>query len=1307
LKTPTNELEKNCINEALMAAVETGNHSNVGKLILRGASYIDEALEKSRDLQKYSVIATLLIVKAAMYHDQNLVLMLYGENVDGLVTKVPVTQRDNLSKLQNCVLDQSFKTAVAIEMSRRYKAFQVREELLLRTGIDKQEGTVLWFGLRLTQLEISWLMKVQWVKELMLARNEFSTLPTEMGNYLKHCTKIDLQQNKLHKVPSSLLELPCIATLNLSHNDIVEIPDVPQLPASLFELELSYNHLRSLPNFGAPKLEKLDISYNQFHTIPDCVCTFLTLTELNIAHNSAILTLPNQLGQLKILRNFNLEGLNDLTYPPKNFRATTEDCIRYLNSQLRNASEYLCMKLVVLGKCGKGKSTIVARLLGKQINTESYSIVISNWKCTPQSPGKRPFNFRIWHFAHEEGYDATYHCFLSKRSMYLLLWNINDGDTGVSSLKPYLDCISTQVPDSCVIIVGTFVDKLPDEEQLEKVENVLGKVRALAAQYQTVFVASINVVGLQNETEDLVKLKDDIYNAASEYKINNQYVMGAMIPSSYHILDKKLTSIYQKVKTKKHKPFMYAADFTKLLRNSDIQDDDHEEICNASQFLHEVGALLFYEYNVDYFYVIDPCFLFDIMLAVVSVKQRRFRGILTKKDLSSLVKDKGFPMKYLLALLNKFEIALPLDEGCRRILVPSMLPKTSPTIPLDDKYYFKRFILFSQPLSDSQFLSSSIPSSLWSHLLANVTNSVKEVMDVMIEHIPINENDIISTSERVSSESYSTSEELSENSYSVESEAMSPMIDNLFYSREKSVELDGTQSMVSPPSEVVPQRLVSVDEVNIGNLVYWYRGLLYNMNGLCFVISSLIENSKYKEKDGIVIICSPTVRGREVLCQLIEIIGQLIDTRYPALLDNLEHRVPCHLCIRDGAQEPFEFQVDQLLPLLDGYNLTTKCGASHKVHLRDLVPTNLDPAYLLDANETINSQLGTGINALSFTGKYSISDGCIVKAGSEPHELWICCNGVEGTELHICKINPFQRVNKHFLKMVQVCCVKQCTVYICVAAQVDLADGVVLIFDRQSQDLLFEIKTKNTVVSCITDSNKAVYIGTEEGYCFIIFLNLLLKYADIWSHHYTKVSEYCIDGLVLTHTHLWLSSHNQLYILDPISLDIKVTAKRPTHMGKMILSYTSNQIWAAYIGGVIVSLWDACQCTHSHDFHVDVVTKDRCDPRDQIITAMCTSFDTVWIGLASGQIIVLDTNHLDEALACYTLYHSPVCFLSSSDYHQNEKCMILSGGKICQPGGNLKDFVYETGQPMNIAGVAIVWSFKKHCMPNINSTKMV
>ena len=46
-------------------------------------------------------------------------------------------------------------------------------------------------------------------------------------------------------------------------------------------------------------------------------------------------------------------------------------------------------------------------------------------------------------------------------------------------------------------------------------------------------------------------------------------------------------------------------------------------------------------------------------------------------------------------------------------------------------------------------------------------------------------------------------------------------------------------------------------------------------------------------------------------------------------------------------------------------------------------------------------------------------------------------------------------------------------------------------------------------------------------------------------------------------------------------------------------------------------------CSPSCTLDVGAVAEEKChfgDPRDQIITAMCTGLDTVWIGLAGGHI---------------------------------------------------------------------------------------
>ena len=254
LQVPSDQLEPNCLNQALEAAVNNDNHVNIGKLILKGADNIEDCLRQSRDHLKPHARAMLLLVKAAMQGNRNLVLKLFGESIPEMDPQV--YQDDNFKDVQKVLLAGEISTVVPIEIRwdrklvlkllgelipkmdiqeylDKYKAkikylddgddflieslddddyfldeykaeisrkifmlvplriahrngcTQVFEELLLRTDVNMEEGTVYWHGLQLMVLDVSWLRRIYWVKTLQLARNGFKQLPDGMGMYLK------------------------------------------------------------------------------------------------------------------------------------------------------------------------------------------------------------------------------------------------------------------------------------------------------------------------------------------------------------------------------------------------------------------------------------------------------------------------------------------------------------------------------------------------------------------------------------------------------------------------------------------------------------------------------------------------------------------------------------------------------------------------------------------------------------------------------------------------------------------------------------------------------------------------------------------------------------------------------------------------------------------------------------------------------------------------------------------------------------------------------------------------------------------
>ena len=209
LRVRSDLLEPDCLARALLVAVRSDNHFNIGKLIVKGAPNIDEALALSVQEGKPHARAMLLLVKAATRGDRNIVLQLFGD----------FSQRDSgelqdtgFQAAQKAVRLGKVSTVVPIEIARRHPHSAVREELLLRTNVNKSERTVYWHGLRLLELDISWLRKIPWVERLRLSGNEFKVLPEDMGLHLKQVSMFRKELGISGKMKCFLSASPSVNT---------------------------------------------------------------------------------------------------------------------------------------------------------------------------------------------------------------------------------------------------------------------------------------------------------------------------------------------------------------------------------------------------------------------------------------------------------------------------------------------------------------------------------------------------------------------------------------------------------------------------------------------------------------------------------------------------------------------------------------------------------------------------------------------------------------------------------------------------------------------------------------------------------------------------------------------------------------------------------------------------------------------------------------------------------------------------------------------------------------------------------------
>ena len=334
----------------------------------------------------------------------------------------------------------------------------------------------------------------------------------------------NLSNNDLTTIPASLLQLPELKKLNLSHNKINHLPDVPQWSASLSAVDLSDNCLSWLSmNYGASALVSLNISKNCFNSVPLCICTFTMLTSLDLSNNPRIRSLPCELGALTKLEELNLSGLKKLKEPPKPFTDSPLKCISYLQSRLSNYYDSShCIQLMIVGNPGSGKHTLISQLQNRKLSSHERNIriYVSECQCRPNIT-KRAVWFRIWMFKCLEDYQSfTHNCFLLQRSLYLVLFNLNRENKGVHNVKAWLESITHKAPYSSVMVIGTHVDEIISRQDISNGDFLLQQAKMVASVYENILeTIGFLQIGLQHHQDAVSQLEDNIHSHAVNYSL--------------------------------------------------------------------------------------------------------------------------------------------------------------------------------------------------------------------------------------------------------------------------------------------------------------------------------------------------------------------------------------------------------------------------------------------------------------------------------------------------------------------------------------------------------------------------------------------------------------------------------------------------------------------------------------------------------------------------------------------------------------------------------------------------------------------
>ncbi|KAK9535644.1 hypothetical protein VZT92_008014 [Zoarces viviparus] len=140
-------------------------------------------------------------------------------------------------------------------------------------------------------------------------------------------TELLLQDCRLERLPSALLALANLRTLDLQHNNLRTLEELLSLAhlRRLSCLRLAYNRVVALPaSVGVLRgLEILDLSNNQLQSLPPALFTLRCLRRLLVAGN-LLEVLPAEVKSLQLLTELDLSGNRVESLPPQLFSSCLE-----------------------------------------------------------------------------------------------------------------------------------------------------------------------------------------------------------------------------------------------------------------------------------------------------------------------------------------------------------------------------------------------------------------------------------------------------------------------------------------------------------------------------------------------------------------------------------------------------------------------------------------------------------------------------------------------------------------------------------------------------------------------------------------------------------------------------------------------------------------------------------------------------------------------------------------------------------------------------------------------------------------------
>ena len=536
-----------------------------------------------------------------------------------------------------------------------------RDEILRRIKEAAKTGQ--------TTLDLSWNQMTELPAEigtltnltrLNLSYNRLSQLPAEIGT-LTNLTTLILSNNQMKELPAEIGTLTNLTTLDLDGNQMTELPAEIGTLTNLTRLNLSYNRLSQLPAEidTLTNLTTLDLSENQISQLLADIGMLTKLTALDLSENQ-ISQLPKEIGELTNLTTLDLRQ-NPLKSPPLEIAAQGIQAIfEYLRQLQKKETLVNEAKMILVGQGEVGKTCLAKRLIYDEFieDQTTEGIDILEWGITAPTDEKEEIKLNVWDFGGQDIYHATHQFFLTKRSVYLLVWNARKS-RDYEHIYYWLHTIEAFGEDSPIILVLSKLNERNGDLNMTDLREKFPQI-------------VIDLYKVDSEDgKGIPVLKDIISNIAWQLP----HMQTAWVDSWFRVRE-HLEQI--------GKDWIKYNEFCKICH---LEGLDKKQIDILDEYLHDLGVIIhFQDIKLHDMVILKPEWATKAVYKILDtnvVKERD--GILLHSELGQIWDTGTYPQSVhpkLLELMNKFELAYELPDE-KSHLVAELLPSSEPAFEWD------------------------------------------------------------------------------------------------------------------------------------------------------------------------------------------------------------------------------------------------------------------------------------------------------------------------------------------------------------------------------------------------------------------------------------------------------------------------------------------------------------------------------------------------------------------------------------------------------------------------------------------------